>query len=423
MLKNRNEGGYSLLIVLLFIVIIMIVSSTFMMASISNAKQEKKVDMNNLAVVAAEMGVDYYKTFVFNEFNVKNKELLTQAQNEINRLINSREYPNMNSGEIAQNLEVIRQNLKISLRDHFNKEMLELHPPKNISTEMKFDDLVSYNASIVEDGVLVKGTVIGHNLDNRKSLNFDITFRIPKLKLGAVDGGSGGSGGSGTGNNGTIDMYNLYPSTNGIPNCGGSLKDKKCIGTKDTNFGDLSNSTIYFPTGHTNGNTNNVNLGGSKIYSNGPISIVNNANNIQNVSFFVNGGFTVAKNVNGNKGLTNSSILVNGAMSTKHLLLTNSSVIVRGALKVDGKLELYSNSKVCVAGSVSITKKINLSSGQIIVWGSIDDNAGGKVKTVNSEAELWRACGIGNNNESPAPPTVAPIELDWVEPVINVEYY
>ena len=45
--------GYALLIVLFFVVFIMIVSALFMRGSISNAKQERLVDNNNLAFNAA----------------------------------------------------------------------------------------------------------------------------------------------------------------------------------------------------------------------------------------------------------------------------------------------------------------------------------------------------------------------------------
>ncbi|QUW22512.1 hypothetical protein JSQ81_02685 [Sporosarcina sp. Marseille-Q4063] len=60
MWKQGNEKGYTLLIVLFVITFIMIISASFVTASVSNAKQEKVIDTNNMAVVAAEMGIDYY---------------------------------------------------------------------------------------------------------------------------------------------------------------------------------------------------------------------------------------------------------------------------------------------------------------------------------------------------------------------------
>lgn len=60
MLVRENEKGYTLLVVLFVVTFIMIVSTTFVSASLSNAKQERVVDTNNMAVVAAEMGIDYY---------------------------------------------------------------------------------------------------------------------------------------------------------------------------------------------------------------------------------------------------------------------------------------------------------------------------------------------------------------------------
>ena len=67
-LEIRNEKGYTLLVVLLVVTFIMIISASFVTASVSNAKQEKTVDTNNLAVVAAEMGWTNMKTAMLNEF-------------------------------------------------------------------------------------------------------------------------------------------------------------------------------------------------------------------------------------------------------------------------------------------------------------------------------------------------------------------
>ncbi|MDN7245937.1 hypothetical protein [Planococcus shenhongbingii] len=58
--KLKEESGYTLIIALLLIVLFLGMSAVFIQASLSHAKQEQTVDQGNLAVTAAEMGVEKY---------------------------------------------------------------------------------------------------------------------------------------------------------------------------------------------------------------------------------------------------------------------------------------------------------------------------------------------------------------------------
>lgn len=60
MSRKYNENGYALLIVLFAIVFITVVTAVFMRGALSNAMQGQTLDKNNLVVVSAEAGVDYY---------------------------------------------------------------------------------------------------------------------------------------------------------------------------------------------------------------------------------------------------------------------------------------------------------------------------------------------------------------------------
>ncbi|WP_252502821.1 hypothetical protein [Sporosarcina sp. Marseille-Q4943] len=79
-MKTRmNQKGYALLIVLFLIVFIMTVIAIFMRGSISTAKQEQIVDSNNMAIVAAEMGMDYYVNYIGNE----EKKIFQAVQSDV----------------------------------------------------------------------------------------------------------------------------------------------------------------------------------------------------------------------------------------------------------------------------------------------------------------------------------------------------
>ena len=69
MRQSEDEQGYALIIVLFVVVFITIMTAVFMRGALSNAKQEIRVDENNLVVVAAESGVDYYTFELKKAFN------------------------------------------------------------------------------------------------------------------------------------------------------------------------------------------------------------------------------------------------------------------------------------------------------------------------------------------------------------------
>lgn len=60
MKQLNNEKGYALIIVLFAIVFITVITAVFMRGALSNRVQETTVDENNLVVVSAESGLEYY---------------------------------------------------------------------------------------------------------------------------------------------------------------------------------------------------------------------------------------------------------------------------------------------------------------------------------------------------------------------------
>ena len=272
MSRNNNENGYALLLVLLLVTIIMIVSASFVTASVSNAKQEKTMDTNNMAVVAAEMGVDYYKNALTNKFNMEKEGLMNYAQEEINKIIDNNE-------EITQYLDLdeIHKNIVGKLKDILQLEIDNLSGEKIVNNSVGFSENLNL-PSIQTSEVKVEGPVIGRSEENnKKELTFDITFKVPKLKLD----GSGGGG------EGAIDMYLLYPNPTGLPDCEGNLRGKECMGKDDTSLEDMNDSTVYFNGDYKDKSKNNnnlKNLNGSKIYIKGNFD-AKNMNSLNNVSF------------------------------------------------------------------------------------------------------------------------------------------
>lgn len=311
MVKKGNEKGYTLLIVLLVVTLIMIITTSFFSVSLSNAKQERTVDTNNLAVVAAEMGVDYYKTAITNAFNIKKSELMEQAESEVNAL----DFERLNTEEISQKLEEIRQMLITTLEGYFDTIISSIPSPEahSISATMGFDNLIEPSILADSDGVKIEGTVIGYS-ENRKytkELDFDITFEVPPILLSSLGGGESDKW--------SADFDKLFPNPipSGLPACTDNKGGEVCLGSNKTSLQNKDRSTIYFPdgfsksTGNLDFNTNDTrlyiksyfsvhnanNMSRSILYVDGKFNVNQNSNNMNHSLFKINGPFTVGGNM------------------------------------------------------------------------------------------------------------------------------
>lgn len=435
MKHKGNEQGYAMVIVLMLIVVITISSAVFMRASIGNAKQEKIVDENNLSVVAAEMGVDYYKNAIVNEFNNEKHNLNVLAQDEINNLVNSLEYKEKNNDIwVASKLEIIRQKLIIELRSHFNEVVGSFSLEKTIDITVKFNKKGAIKADKIASGVIVKGIVTGHSGTYTKDLDFYITFIVPELIMDKTGGGSGG---------GNVTLDNVYPNPvpMGLPNCTDN-KSESCMGNNNTSLQNKDSSTIYFSNGFSkeNGNldfntnhsklyvnshfivhnANNMNLSGSSLFVNGEFKVNQNSNNMNQSLIKVNGPFTVGQNM-GN--INDSTIIVNGSFKVGQNMqnATGSKICVNGSFKVDGNMKLE-RSEIYVIGSFTVGNDMNLgSSSKIYIYNpgaDISSKYKGKVILLDSDAIIREKCGYSGTSSS-----LPLIGLDWDDNhEINVEY-
>lgn len=83
----KNDKAYALVIVLLLVVLILGISATFMSSTLSNAKQEKTVDISNQSVAAAEMGILYYSTDFERSLDLIKQQVLNQTRLELDKIV------------------------------------------------------------------------------------------------------------------------------------------------------------------------------------------------------------------------------------------------------------------------------------------------------------------------------------------------
>lgn len=184
MKKLSSQKGYALLIVLFLIVFIITITAVFMRGSISNAYQNKTVDKNNLVVVAAEAGVDYYTWELKKVFDVK--ELEAEFTRLVEEAIARKEKPE----DYYIN---VQEKIADDFKEKLEKRVEELEKGQAIDLFSKYDH--SLSKTVVERTyrdediwLTVKGTSIGSYPktsdmeNNEQELNFDLVFVIPKVQ-------------------------------------------------------------------------------------------------------------------------------------------------------------------------------------------------------------------------------------------------
>ncbi|MGN7388433.1 hypothetical protein [Sporosarcina sp. SAFN-015] len=404
MRRSHNEQGYALLIVLFLVVFIMAVSAVFIRGSLGNAKQEFKVDDSQLTVMAAEAGVDYYKTYVSNLYFSIIPDLETFVQNDIKKQL---ENPNNKAKVVDYNLT--RKNTTSELERIFKEKekILELTLEKNITLynfKLKTTSVKRYPE---RHTVTVSGTSVGMGKGTEKKISFEQSFTIPDF--------SGASNSSGDGMSSPPNMHKLYPDNVNAAGCksskGGELKDTKCLGSKNGDYKEISNSTVYFEDGFVN-NSGNLAVQNSIIFSKDGFD-VKNFNQLTGSDLYIDYSFK-AKNMN---GIKNTTMRVNGAVNiTSNMDMEGSTIIIRGSGRFNGHLNISKNSLVCVAGSLTVDKHLDIDAGSKLVhYASVayGKKVGtGEIIQLNSEQEVWEKCKSENGKS-----------ISWHKPTIEDVIY
>ncbi|MFS0689877.1 hypothetical protein AB1K89_11595 [Sporosarcina sp. 179-K 8C2 HS] len=316
----ESEKGYALLVVLFLIVFIFTVSAVFFRGSLSNAKQEQKVDQNHLAVVAAEMGVDYYVGKVNNEERKIQKEVLNGIQADLTKLNDCGGRPN--TTKPGCNIKSIETILIEAEDDYLNKvsalvNSIKISEPTNIKLSKVGSSPYSFQidkneVSGQENGgkVIIKLGIIGNSkAEKPKLLKTVLSYEVPKFVIRK------------TGNNNQpnakpVDIYKFFKDRSDfIKNVGCSEKNGHCSS--------------------------------GKFYSDGNIS-ANNPNN-QGGLIWVHNGYLDANNMN----QFNFTLIVN-SLNGKNMNQMKGKLILLGDEDNKGKITdkisvgFQSSGKICV---------------------------------------------------------------------------
>lgn len=204
MKKYLNQRGYALLIVLMTIIIFLSVSTVFISASLNHVTQEKAVDANNQAVVAAEMGVKHYSYDLINKIkNIQNR-IVDEYPNYTECNKNGNCYCNMVSLDSSiKDKNLIVDNLNICYFSKIDKLIMEINVDNteytqkkviaNSPSELYYKIKPPIVIKPVTDGKILEFIINGSNVigntPSAKSSDLTAQLKVGKINLESLSNG------------------------------------------------------------------------------------------------------------------------------------------------------------------------------------------------------------------------------------------
>ena len=378
----KNQQGYALLVVLLMVVLFMGLAATFMAGSLSNAKQEQRVDASNQAVASAEMGVKYHSADFQREIGLIKSEIIEMTQERIKSLVDC-----FNSGDLscdtqdeltALELE-IDKDMKAEYIEKVSAKVLELKksintfitpfPGEDVHYAIAGTSIEKLNGA--EKNVELVGTadklirflkvridLVGESRDSSKELKGIFTVEVPLTFLSAE-------------NKLTVEtvtkeadlvyediFVGTWPETTcesikNIISAGGTPSTYECVMgqselvkdfvalLKSKNL-DPADFTVYTPNFEANvceskNNCNTANIGGVTVVvkagADGLVDNNGNMNNLNNANLIIDGHLIVDQFQNPGVHGTSQTIIVRELTVNKHMHgqgLENTNLLILG---------------------------------------------------------------------------------------------
>jgi len=430
----KNNEGYALLLVLFLIVMFVSVSAVIASGSINHSKQEVTVDVNNQTIVAAEMGVDYFKIIGENQYNkikFTHYNNLIKEINDLYTITTPKQFKDLSETDKNARMKAIKdtylKNVGVDLTKFFTDYKNEIPVNSNLhyqivnnTTELPMDlstDLPKYE--IVGNKVVLTVKVKGVSINNESILTYEMNIPEPELVITPVQPLVTPPWTPPT----FPDMETAIknPPSN-LPACKdlSPLTDKICKGDNSFNLKLLDNTTVY--TNNYDYGTGNVNysLKKSTFYNDGTWKL-HNAIGMSDVTVFSTGSVTV-KNIDA----SSTYFQIKGNFTGDQVQLSNSSFNIVG--NFTSTKHFYAvNTNICVNGNVTLQKKTELLNTTIYYTGLLTPSklAGPNVKKVDVTT-LKNECPLRNPNypniNNPEIPQNPIVSAFWDDPYLEVTY-
>lgn len=370
---RKNENGYTLLLTLALILVITSFIGTLSFLTLNQQNQVENTDEDFLLSDITEMGIEYYRTRIFEDY----MKIIKQVEENINEELNN--FPekyetkkNVEDLEIEKELEGIRD-LK-AIMSAYEVRAITIEEPKLTFSLAKSP----YEFESTETYIQFKFLIEGSNSVNREKYSFNI--RLPKNLVDLTIANSG----NGTG---TISDSFFNPPVD-TEYCNDDYKDTLCISNSDKKKESIKNivsSTIYFIGDTVVNNAKHHDFNESLLIINGNLEAQNFKSD--NVSIFVNGNtsfdhFEVNKlnlyssgtlNLTKQITISNSKIRSIGPLqvinnSNEPMKIINSHLLMEGSNNYIESLDVKDSSTVCIKNDSTIDDlKIDESSNVLIL--------------------------------------------------------
>lgn len=429
----KNNEGYALLLVLFLIVMFVSVSAVIANATLNHSKQEVTTDINNQTIVAAEMGVDYFKIIGENQYNKIKFTHYNQLIEEINALYTSANPKFSDLSETEQNvrIKIIKENylnrMGMELTKFFTdyKNEIPVNPQLhyeivNNTTELPLDaasDLPKYE--IAGNKVVLTVKVKGVSINEESVLTYKMSIPEPMLVITPVQPLVTPPWTPPS----FVDMENTIKSPPpNLPACKDliPLDNKICKGENSLDLKLLNNTTVYINNYDYGTGNINYSLKKSTFYNDGTWKL-HNAIGMSDVTVFSTGSVTV-KNIDA----SSTYFQIKGNFTGDQVQLSNSTFNIVG--NFTSTKHFYAvNTNICVNGNVTLQKKTELSNTKIYYTGTLIPSslAGTNVKKVSLET-LKSECPLKNPNypdiNNPEIPQNPIISAFWDDPFLEVTY-
>ncbi|GKV70497.1 hypothetical protein NCCP2716_29950 [Sporosarcina sp. NCCP-2716] len=340
MSRNRNEQGYALLIVLFAIVFITVLTAVFMRGALSNAMQEQTLDKDNLVVVSAEAGVDFYT------WNLKQLYNEDQLEAKFNRLVN--EYI---SAKLPVNYEAIQDTIVTDFQTALTAKAASLKAIQETELFSKYTHKL--RAATVkkenQDGtvyLLVDGTVRGKyptdSGDKTNDLQFELRFTFPKVFT--ADSGTPPKPGAGTGSLVTMPTLKTpKPPAEPVIPAAISRPAAECRPAGNS----IENQQHCRQSGISEAN---YKINKSGVYIDNTVNSWGNVH-IENSSMNIRGNFTPASFL-----LEDTKMAVAGSITAYQSITINKSKLQAAELNNSGGTAKISNTDMDITGKLTFQK-------------------------------------------------------------------
>lgn len=276
----KNQTGYTLLLTLLLIVLVFGFIGSLMFSAITQQTQVEKTDEKFLLSDITNMGVEYYRGKVINDFVAVASDVKSEIQLKLENDGNDKYKTEESIRELEQNEEELGMN---NLLDNINDYTYDPVSKDEVTTlffQNKEPTIINNKTS---PNVFITFFITAKHLSEEKNSSFKITIprKMVIVQINTADTESG------------IDYSNTIQNPNFTipPNteeCNGDYTNNECTTSGIKKIGNIDNSTIYYLGDLDSIPANKSDFNESNIYVLGNLD-AGNLKDIENLSLLVNG--------------------------------------------------------------------------------------------------------------------------------------